>query len=166
MTGNKKRGSVPALRRTASLSSKAHEQEDSSLFKQTLSGAAYGTVAFLTTGLALISATTAIAYTNTDPSGLIAPLGLVSLFLSAFAGGFVTAKKVSEAPLLCGIVCGGMITVLAAFFGIILRGIPSSGYEFWQSAALHGSAVAFAVLGAFAGNVKRKPTKLRKRFGR
>ncbi|MBQ8408967.1 MAG: TIGR04086 family membrane protein [Clostridia bacterium] len=157
------RSIVPA--HSASLVARSREKEDASLLSTVMSSALTGTLTALALGAILLFIMTAVAYANTDPAILLSPLSLAALLPSMFAGGFVCAKKVKEAPLLCGIVCGGMITVISILLSVILRGLPSSGYEFWQTALLHAIAILFTVLGAFAGNIQRRQKPGKRRFG-
>ena len=166
MTQNQKRGGGLVRSRPTALASRAKEASDSPLFLSVLKSGIWGVGASLVMGLILITVGAAVAYANPNPSALIPALSLVSLLPSMFTGGFVTAKKTKDAPLLCGIISGGMITLITMLLAIVLRGLPSTGYAFWQSASLHTAAILFSVLGAFAGTVKlrQKPTK--RRFGK
>ena len=166
MTQNQKRrgGLIPS--RPTALAKPNREELDSPLLVTALKGGLLGMGIALGVGLVLITIAAAIACANPDPASLIPPLSLLCLLPSMFAGGFAAAKRVKEAPLLCGILSGGMVTVVTIIIGAILRGLPSSGYAFWQSAALHTAAMAFSILGAFAGNVKRKSKPGKRRFGR
>lgn len=139
--------------------------EESPLFTTVLKCSLWGLLATFISGLVLISALSAAALASPDPLGLITPMSLIALFPSAFIGGFVTVKKVKDAPMLCGIVCGGFATVCAMLFSIVLRGLESSGFELWQSLLLHALVIIFSVLGALAGNVKRVK-RGKRRFGR
>ena len=161
----KRRGGLVATRSTA-LSYKNQESADTPLFKAALKGGLLGIGVSIGLGMALVTLASALIYLNPDPSALIAPISLLCLLPSMFFGGFAAAKRVGDAPMLCGILSGGMVTLVTMLLGIILWGLPSSGYAFWQSAALHTAAMAFSTLGAFAGNVKRKPKPAKKRFGR
>ncbi len=165
MIQNKKhqKGLVPA--RSVALARRTDDPEESPLFISALKSSLWGLSASAICGILLMTATTAIAYANPDPTALVASMGLLSLLPSAFAGGFVTAKKAKDAPLLCGILSGGMLTIATVILGLILSALPSSGYKLWQSLALHGASVAFSTLGALAGNVKRRPKPGKRRFG-
>lgn len=165
MLKDKRKSAMPVPAHSRAVSRKTAETEETSLLGSALKGSLWGFFAFAFCGILLITAVTAIAYANPDPGPLIAPLSLLSLMPSMFLGGFVTAKRVKEAPLLCGIVSGCLITLLSMLLGIIMRGMPSSGYEFWQSAVLHTAAVGFSVLGAFAGNIKKRQKRGTRRFG-
>ncbi len=166
MTQNQKRGGGLVRSHPTALASRTAETSDSPLFLTVLKSGLWGVGAALVVGLILITVTTAVAYANPNPSALIPALSLVSLLPSMFAGGFVTAKKVKDAPLLCGIISGGMITLITMLLAIVLRGLSSSGYAFWQSASLHTAAMLFSILGAFAGNVKLRAKPGKRRFGR
>ena len=166
MTQNQKRrgGLIPS--RTMSLAKRERKEADSPLLVAALKGGLIGMGIALGVGLALITVAAAVVCMNPDPAMLIPPAALLCLMPSMFAGGLATTKRVKEAPLLCGILSGGMVTIVTIILSAILRGLPSSGYAFWQSAALHTAAMAFSVLGAFAGNVKRKTKPVKRRFGR
>lgn len=156
-------GIIPA--RSVSVAARTREPEEQSFSKTLFNGVLTGIASAFVAGILLTFIMTAIAYANPDPASLLSPLSLAALLPTMFAGGFVCAKKVKEAPLICGLVCGGIITVLTIACSIILRGLSSSGYEFWQSTLLHGIAVTFCILGSFAGNVKKKQKPGKRRFG-
>ncbi len=160
-----KRTGVPAVRRGASLPVSAYENDDAPLLACVLKNSLLGLAATAISGLILISATCALAYSSADPSSLIAPLSLLALLPSNFLGGFVTAKKTHRSPLACGLVCGAVTTLVMILFSLLLRGAPTSNYEFWQSALLHSLSVLFCILGAMAGNVKIKSRRNKRRFG-
>ena len=166
MSEYKKRGAFPIPARERSLSQISKNDEDSPILLSALKGSLLGLGVSMATGILLTAIMAAIAYANPDPSYLIAPLSLLALMPSMFVGGFVSSKRVGEAPLLCGVLCGGSITIVTILLSIALWGLPSSGYAFWQSAALRTAAVGFSILGAFAGNIKRKPKVGKRRFGR
>ena len=166
MTENKKKnrgGLVPI--RSHSPARVSADVEETSLFGMVFKGSLWGLLTASACGIALITLMSAIAYANADPSTLIAPLAISALMPSAFVGGFITVKKVKDAPLLCGIISGGFITLIGMLLAAILQKLPSSGYALWQSAALHGAVILFSVLGAFAGNVKKKKKPTKRRFG-
>ena len=164
MTGNTKhKGIVPSP--SKSPMARPTDREDDSLLSSALKNGLIALAAFAVTGAILIFGATAAAYATPDPMSLVPALSLAALLLSAFAGGFVSSKKTMEAPLLCGIVTGGMITLFSILLSLILRELPTSGFEFWQSAALHSATVIFSVLGAFAGNVRKKKKSGKRRFG-
>ncbi len=143
---------------------RSRADDDAPLFTAVLKSSLWGMLATFISGLILISVLSAAALASPDPLALITPLALVALFPSAFVGGFVTAKGVKDAPALCGIICGGLITLCGVLLSIILKDLASSELELWQALLLHALVVTFSVLGAFAGNVKRAKNKFRKRF--
>lgn len=157
-------GLIPS--RSLPISKRRKNCEERPLIVTALRGGLIGMGVAMALGLILITVSAAVAYANPDPAVFVPALSLVSLLLSMFACGFVTSKAVKEAPLTCGVVSGGMTTLLTIVLGLILRGISSVGYGFWQGMALHTAAVAFSVLGAFAGNIKIAPGRKKRRFGR
>jgi putative membrane protein (TIGR04086 family) len=164
MTQNK-RSTAPVPVRSTALTRRNKEQEDSPILISALKGALWGLFATVACGLLLITVTTAVAYANPDPAQLISPMGLIALLPSAFAGGFTASKVTKSAPMLCGILAGGVTTLAAMLLSLILTDLPSSSYAFWQSAALHAAAILFTILGSFAGNIKKQPKTAKRRFG-
>ncbi len=162
MTQNSKKGGLQL--RSSALVAKNTQQEEP-LFTSLFKNAAKGLLCFIGIGLLLLAAMTAFAYAQPDPAALVPMLSLVALLPTAFASGFITTKLQGDAPMLCGIVTGSMITVFTIACSLILRGLPTSGQGFVQSALLHGAVVVFCILGAFAGNVKRKAKPGKRRFG-
>ena len=146
-------GIVP--RKSTSLALRSRD-EDEPIFTRAMNASISGLISFIAAGLVLISCAAAVAYTRPDPDAIIAPLSLAALFPSAFAGGFTTVRKTGGSPLLCGVLCGGIITVFSIIASLLLRGTSSSGYELWQASILHGATILFSTLGSFAGNAKRK----------
>ncbi len=163
MTKNQRNGGLPLSRRVSAVQA-VRQETDEGLLSLAFRSSLFGLIAWGISGIVLISAATAIAYANPDPIALIPPLSLIATLISGFAGGFASAKRAKESPVVCGIIFGGMMTLLMIASSFILRSAPSSSLEFWQSALLHGAAVLFSLLGALAGNAKRKMNKKR-RFG-
>ena len=159
------RGGVPAVRRTAHLPSGMNESDDTPLMAVILKSSAIGTLATLLSGLLLITLSTVIAYSNPDPDSLVLPLALLSLLPSCFIGGLITFKLTGASPVLCGVMCGAITTLIMMLFSLVLYAAPSSSYSFWQSLLLHLAAVGFCILGGLAGNAKPKLKKGKKRFG-
>ena len=142
-------------RRTTAIAIRSQD-DDEPIFIRAMHGSLSGLLSFIAAGLMLISCAAAVAFTRADPDALITPLALVALLLSAFAGGFTTVRRTGSAPMLCGILCGGVITVFSMIVALLLRGVTGSGYELWQAVILHGATVLFSILGSFAGNAKKK----------
>lgn len=139
------------------------EGTDTPFSKKLLIGAMLSVIATFMSSLVLILIFSAITVSSKDPLSLIPSLGIVSLMPSMFLGGFVCAKKVKESPLICGLASGATCAVTATILSLIIVGLPSSGYGFFQHFGLRIAAVLFSILGALAGNVKRKSKK--RRFG-
>ena len=133
-----------------------HSDDDMPIFTRVLKNSFSGLAVFVIVGVILLSIACGVAYSSSDPDSLVMPMSLISLLPSMFAAGFVCVKKTGEAPLLCGTVCGGLITLCTMLLALLLRNAIGSGYELWQQSLLHGIAILFCVLGAFAGNAKRK----------
>ncbi|MBE6583442.1 MAG: TIGR04086 family membrane protein [Ruminococcaceae bacterium] len=153
----RRRASLPGLR--------ASEVEDQGLFVTVIKKALFGLAGFILSGLILVTFACFIAYSSADPGSLITPIATAILLISSFIGGFITAKLVHESPLLCGIVCGAMCTVSMLILSLCFTGAQSSHYTFFQGLLLHAFAILFSILGAYAGNFKRKPNPRKRRFG-
>ncbi|MBE6684164.1 MAG: TIGR04086 family membrane protein [Ruminococcaceae bacterium] len=160
------RSSALVRSRTTPVAARSRSGDESPLFTSVLKCSLWGLLVTFISGIILISVLSAAALASPDPLSLISSLSLIALFPSAFIGGFVTAKRVKDAPALCGIICGGLSTVCAMLFSIVLKGISSSNFELWQSLLLHALVIVFSVLGALAGNVKRVAKRGKRRFGR
>ena len=144
---------------------RTRERQDELTFARILKNAAFGLIGFLVCGLTLVTAACAAAYAGNDPSALITPLGIAALMISCFAGGFVTTKLTRSAPMICGIVFGGLSAILMLAMALIFSGAPSSHFSFWQGLLMHGFALLFSLLGSLTGNFKRKPNPRKRRFG-
>lgn len=166
MTQNQARRPLPTVAPSRALTAKRAESYDRPLILTALKSGLFGTCATLGTGLALITAATAIAYANPDPTAILPFLASAVLLISSFAGGFVSEKIAKESPLLCGVVTGSLTALLSLAISLILFTLPSSNLAFWQSLLLHGVALGFSILGAFAGNIKLTSRRGKRRFGR
>ena len=166
MQREKYKGGLPTIKRSAALSSRKSDKDDQPLFLTVLKNSAIGLACAMLSGILLVSASCAVAYANPDPGALMLPLALASLMISMFVGGFVCSKMTKDAPLFCGVICGGIITFGMMLISLCFTKTPSSGYGFLMSAALHAFAIVFCVLGAFAGNYKRKTRSGAKKYWR
>lgn len=96
-----------------------------------------------------------VAHTMPDPDGLITPLGLSALGLAVLCGGLITSRRASRAPLLCGLLFGGL-AVVALFAGSLVfsdasRQTLSLGLSAGARAGLYAALVAVSTLGAWIG---------------
>ncbi len=146
------------------------QTEEAPLFPAVLKAGGISLLLFFLAGAILITAATLFAYAQPDPNFWVAPLSLVALLVAGFTAGFCTSKQVGEAPLLCGVICGAMVTFGMLLLTWMLGFLETAGFVLWQEMVLHGGCVVFCVLGAFAGGMKRKvrsaflPKKARKSF--
>lgn len=90
-----------------------------------------------------------------DPDRVLTPLGLAVLGLTVLCGGFVCSRRAGRAPLLCGLLFGGMV-VLALFAGSLCFGDASRtalalGLTSGARAGLYAGLVGISCLGAFIG---------------
>ena len=166
MSEYQKRGGFPIPSRTRSLTRRAPENENEPRILLSLKGALIGLGVTVASGILLTACGSAVALFNSDPSALIPPIAIAALLLSMLAGGFAASKASGGSPVLCGILTGGVTTLVAILASIVLRSLPSSNYQLWQSLSLHFSAIAFSVLGAVLGTVRIKPKRPKRKFGR
>ena len=158
-------GTGGAGRLSALPKTRSHEGSEQITLARILKNAAFGLIGFVACGLLLVTAACAAAYAGSDPSALIAPLGIAALLVSCFAGAFITARLTRSAPMLCGIVFGGLSAFIMLALSLLFSGAPSSDFSFFQGLLMHGFALLFSVLGALTGNYKRKPDPRKRRFG-
>lgn len=90
-----------------------------------------------------------------DPDSLITPLGLSVLGLTVLCGGFVCSRRAGCAPLLCGLLFGGL-AVLVLFLGSLCFGDASRqalslGLSSGARAGLYVALVAISCFGALIG---------------
>jgi putative membrane protein (TIGR04086 family) len=166
MTQNPTRRNLPTSAQSRALTAKRADSYDRPLILTALKSGLFGVGATFCTGLVLITTATAIAYANPDPSFLSPILALAALMISSFVGGFVSTKISKESPLLCGAVTGSMTALISLALSLMLFFLPTSNLVFWQSLLLHGIALGFSVLGAFAGNIKLTSRRGKRRFGK
>ncbi len=156
---------LPIPKRNSSLAVRKRADDDSPLLKKVIFSSLLGLGATVLSGILLVSLVTFIAYSSSDPLSLIPPLSLLALLPSNFLGGFISAKRCGESALACGCVTASMWGILSLIGALCLISAPSSSYALWQGILLHGSSLAFCILGALAGGIKRKPSRKKRRFG-
>lgn len=159
------RGGLPSPKRRSPTLSHRRSTEEPPLFKRILSSALWGLLANAAVGILLSLVLCGIAFASTDPLSLIFPLALLALLPSNFIGGFVSAKKCGESHLACGIATAAMWGGISLVGALCLFSASASGYTLWQGLLLHGASIAFCLLGAAAGGIKRAPSKRKRRFG-
>ena len=138
--------------------------EDKPLWKRILFSSLWGLLANFVSGLILITITCVVAYSSPDPLSLIPALSLLALLPSNFLGGLVAVKRCGDSKIACGITVAAMWGVLSLLGSLCLSSISSSGYELWQGLLLHATSLAFCLLGAVAGGIKRPPSRKKRRF--
>ena len=131
------------------------------LFSSSLMGLA------ITVGIALaiLLLGTAIAISLPDPLALVDPIGYVSLFLSAFFGGFACSKLNKRAPYITSALCGCGFVLLSMLASMCIPHTLASGMDILTRLALHGLSLTAFPLGALAGikgSKKAHPKKKRK----
>lgn len=137
---------------------------DSSKLPPLVQGTLHGAAAATLGGVVLSLASTAVAYTSTDPDRLVIPLALGTIAVSATAAGFVSRLSCKAAPLVCGSLCGLSLLMLCFFFSCFLPDSLRGGMPAALSWGLRGGVMVFCILGAFmAANMPQKGRSKRKK---
>lgn len=106
---------------------------------------------------------TAVAYSATDPDSLTAPLGYVSLYLSAISAGIAAARFSRETGGMAAL-AGGAAGVMLLFAVILLSLIPAQAPEDvlspMTSVLMYAAIPAASALGGFLLR-KRKSRKIK-----
>ena len=101
-----------------------------------------------------------ICFTRQDPETLFKPLGMAALYISAFAGGFASARFNKENGLPVGALTGVLLMLFVLIISFFLRQANESiGLVGWLLYAL------IALAGALGGRVGIPSAKRRKRRG-
>jgi len=156
---------LPTIRKNVGLARKRNVKEETPIIKKVLSCSLLGIGVNALSGILLVSLVCIFAYNSADPLSLIPSIALLSLLPSNFLGGFVASRRCGEAPIACALTTTAMWGVLSFLGALCLYSIAPSGYELWQSLLLHALSLAFCLLGAMAGGIKRIPSRKKRRFG-
>lgn len=116
--------------------------------------------------LAIILIATAIAISLADPLALVDPIGYISLFVSAFFGGFTCSKINKFSPYITSVLCGCAFIILSLLISVAIPHTLASGMNIWSRIGLHALSLATFPIGAFAGikgAKKSKPNKKKRR---
>lgn len=148
------RNRIPSL--PSSSRKKNKDSQETNLILTALKNSSWGLIASIGLGLLLITISTIIAYSNPDPDSLVTPLGLASMAVSAFIGGFVNGKLTENQPFLCGTINGLWLVMLFILTSFLTSSVASSHYYLWQVLLLNMAVVAISVIGAFIGARKKK----------
>ncbi len=122
-----------------------------STLDKTLKMALFGLLISSTIGIALILIGTALSLAMGDPTAFIDPIGYVSLFMSAFFGGFACSKLNRRAPYLTSMLCGGAFVILSMLMSFFLPHSLSSGNSIWTRLGLHTLSLLTFPLGSLVG---------------
>ena len=113
--------------------------------------------------IALLLISTAIALSLPDPLSLIDPIGYVSLFISAFFGGFAASKLNKRSPYITSAICGLAFVIFSMLISVAIPHSLSSGMDLWTRLALHVLSLVTFPIGALAGIKGSKPQIKKKR---
>ena len=101
--------------------------------------------------LVLLLGGTAIALATPDPTALIDPIGYVSVFSTAFFGGFASSKLNKKSPYLTSILCGAGFVLISFLVSFTLSHTLASGMDIWVKLLIHTLTFLTFPLGALAG---------------
>lgn len=124
-------------------------------FKAALGGALFALPISLLVGVVFLLIAAGAAASLPDPDRLLNPLGVAALELTALCGGLIAARRAERAPLLCGLLFGG-VAVLALFIGSLCfsdetRQTVAWGLPAGARAGMYALTVAVSALGAVIG---------------
>ena len=130
---------------------KRHTPNNESSLENTLKNALYCLLLSFGIGLALLLIGTAIALATPDPTALIDPIGYVSVFLTAFLGGFAASKLNKRYPYLTSILCGAGFVLISFLVSFTLSHTLASGMDIWARLLIHTLTFLTFPLGALVG---------------
>ena len=140
-----------------------HQGKGPSSTLASVRASAFGAGAGLICLSLLLFACAIICLLSNDPHTLLAPLSLFCIYASAFASGFIGAKKNrSCALLICGILCGiGYILMLSLILFILNISLLSDSAKS-SSLWLRALCLPASVLGALCSASRSSPKKHRR----
>lgn len=124
-------------------------------FKAALGGALFALPISLLVGVVFLLIAAGVAASMPDPDRLLTLLGIAVLELTALCGGLIAARRAEHAPLLCGLLFGG-VAILALFIGSLCFGDETRQTVAWglsagARAGMYALTVAVSALGAVIG---------------
>lgn len=131
-------------------------------FPTLLKHAAMGAGAAIVTAVALCLSGAAICLLSENPASLTGPVGLIALYLAAAIGGWLAARLHKSAFLLCGLLCGGLLTVFFWFLTLFFGNAVQS-FSFPLALLLRALTAGAAVLGALLCLKKKAPRRHKRR---
>ena len=142
----------------AKLTSQNNQTTLDKLFSSSIIGLA------ITVGISLtvLLLGTAIAISLPDSLALVDPIGYVSLFISAFFGGFSCSKLNKRSPYIASMLCGCGFVLLSMLVSICIPHTLASGMDILTRLVLHTLSLAAFPIGALAG-IKGSKNTLRKK---
>lgn len=130
---------------------------------RTLRTSFWGLLITIALSFALLLAGTAVAFLTDDPTAFVDPVGYVALFMSAFFGGFASAKLNKRAPYLTSALAGAGFVILSMLVSFTLPHSLASGSSIWLRLALHALSLLTFFIGAFASKKASAPQRKPKR---
>ena len=132
-------------------------------FENTLKNALYSLGISVGIGLALLLIGSGIALATSDPTSLIDPIGYVSVFITAFLGGFISSKLDKRTPYLSAIICGAGFVLLSMLISFAVPHTLASGMNIWARLGLHALTFATFPLGTLVSIKTSKPKRKKRR---
>jgi putative membrane protein (TIGR04086 family) len=135
------------------------EAESGALFivRHSLIGGAFALLIMLILSLAF----SGIAYTRDDPDALLGVFSYATLYISALAAGYISAKRTGQSALAVGALSGAVIVLVLLLISVCFGDSYSSGYAWSVKMAIRASVILVSVLGGYIGVHKRSYRKRR-----
>ena len=111
---------------------------------------------FVVSGIILLVISSVIAYNTKDPTAIIKPLGLSSLYLSAMICG-ISASRVSGGSIVAGVISGITASILILTLSLIPMG--GEAVDFLTTLLFAVMIIPSSVLGAIIGKPRQKSAR-------
>ncbi len=141
--------------------SHTHRSEEHGGLSSLLLHSGLGTLAALVMGFVFALIGGAICAASEDPLSRILPVALISLYLSAFLGGWITRRLHKKASLLSGLLCGILLSVWFLLLSLFFP--DSQPFSFPLGLFLRFLILFFSILGGYLGATRPKKTSPRRR---
>ncbi len=150
--------------RTAVRRQKSKQGEESSVLISIIKSSLLSLVITFVISFVLLLLGTAVAYTNPDPAALVTPVSLVSLYLSAFFGGFVCRKLNKQSAPIAVMLTSALFVLLGLVISLCLPSSPvDPGVNSWLSLVLRLAVIGMFFVGSALAKGSNKSKKKHKR---
>lgn len=128
---------------------RSRSPEESNSIPALFQSCAIGFACALLCAALLLVLCAALCSRSPDPQKMILPLGLGTLYLSAFLAGMIAVRRYGCSALLCGALCGALLLVFFWILSAFFQG--NDTFSLPLSLILRLMTVLFPILGAFCG---------------